>query len=74
MVAIVARDYRVKPGAWGESKVRVQIMLTPTALTLVDEVAEVLHLTRAEVIERLIRSECMAVETLKGLSADNAGN
>ena len=55
MVRTVPKDYRVKPGAWGESKVRVQIMLTPTALSKVDEVADELHLTRAELLERVIR-------------------
>lgn len=49
------RDYRVKPGTWGESKVRVQIMLTPTALSKVDEAADELRITRAELLERVIR-------------------
>jgi hypothetical protein len=67
---LVAKDYRVKPGKWGESKQRVQIMLTPTAIDLVDGIAEELELTRAEVIERLIRSKCLNVETLKEIEGD----
>ena len=55
MSVTVPKDYRVKPGTWGESKVRVQIMLTPTALLKVDECADELHLTRAELLERVIR-------------------
>jgi metal-responsive CopG/Arc/MetJ family transcriptional regulator len=63
----LAKDYRVKPNSWGESKLRVQIMLTPTAIERVDDVAEKLRLTRAEVIERLIRSECLDLETLRAI-------
>lgn len=62
---LVPKDYRVKPGKWGESKQRVQIMLTPTAIELVDTMADKMELTRAEVIERLVRSKCLDVETLK---------
>jgi hypothetical protein len=68
---LVAKDYRVKPGKWGESKQRVQIMLTPTAIELVDAIAEQMELTRAEVIERLIRSKCLNLETLKEIAADD---
>ncbi|UKP00959.1 ribbon-helix-helix protein, CopG family [Nostoc sp. UHCC 0870] len=68
---LVAKDYRVKPGTWGESKQRVQIMLTPTAIELVDAIAEKMELTRAEVIERLIRSQCLNVETLKEIARDD---
>jgi hypothetical protein len=68
---LVAKDYRVKPGTWGESKQRVQIMLTPTAIELVDAVAEKMELTRAEVIERLMRSQCLHVETLKEIVGDD---
>lgn len=66
----VAKDYRVKPGAWGESKQRVQIMLTPTAIEKVDAVAEEMKLTRAEVIERLIRSNCLNSEELGAIEAE----
>jgi metal-responsive CopG/Arc/MetJ family transcriptional regulator len=66
----LARDYRVKPGSWGESKQRVQIMLTPTAIELVDTVAEKMELTRAEVIERLIRSKYLSIETLKQIEGN----
>lgn len=62
---LVPKDYRIKPGKWGESKQRVQIMLTPTAIELVDAIADQMELTRAEVIERLVRSKCLDAETLK---------
>ena len=65
MIKTVPKDYRVKPGTWGESKVRVQIMLTPTALAKVDGVADELHLTRAEVLERMVRTSNMDADTLK---------
>lgn len=67
---LVSKDYRVKPGKWGESKQRVQIMLTPTAIDLVDAIADKMELTRTEVIERLIRSKCLNVETLKQIEGD----
>ena len=70
MVKVVAKDYRVKPGQWGESKQRVQIMLTPTALERVDEIAEQMELTRAEVIERLIRSKCLDASLLQNITGD----
>ncbi|MEH1788396.1 MAG: hypothetical protein V7L23_23130 [Nostoc sp.] len=62
---LVPKDYRIKPGKWGESKQRVQIMLTPTAIELVDAIADQMELTRAEVIERLVRSKCLDAETLR---------
>lgn len=70
----VPKDYRIKPGAWGESKQRVQIMLTPTAIELVDAKAEEMELTRAEVIERLIRSKCLSIEVLEGISKAEEGD
>ncbi|NEQ23790.1 MAG: hypothetical protein F6K28_32545 [Microcoleus sp. SIO2G3] len=66
-ISIMSRDYRVKPGTWGESKQRVQIMLTPTAIDLVDTIAEEMKLTRAEVIERLIRSNCLDLKVLANI-------
>jgi metal-responsive CopG/Arc/MetJ family transcriptional regulator len=65
MVRTVAKDNRVKPNSWGESKQRVQIMLTPTALERVDEMAGKMELTRAEIIERLIRSDCLDLKALR---------
>lgn len=71
MLKTVPKDYRVKPGAWGESKQRVQIMLTPTAIDRVDAVAEQMQLTRAEIIERLIRSRCLDPELLKTIDGND---
>jgi hypothetical protein len=67
----MSKDYRIKPGAWGESKQRIQIMLTPTAIERVDTIAAQLELTRAEVIERLIRSECLEPATLLAIRGEN---
>jgi len=61
----MSRDNRVKRRSWGESKVRVQIMLTPTALELVSLMAEEMGLSRSEIIERAIRSDCMNADTLR---------
>lgn len=70
-MVLAMKDNRIKPGAWGESKQRIQIMLTPTAIDLVDTVADEMALTRTEVIERLIRSKCLDAETLRGIAPDS---
>jgi metal-responsive CopG/Arc/MetJ family transcriptional regulator len=64
------KDRRVKAGAWGETKQRVQIMLTPTAVQRVDAMAQQMQLTRAEVIERLVRSECLNPEVLRQITGE----
>ncbi len=64
------KDYRVDAGAWGESKRRVNLMLTPTAVEKVDAIAEKMRLTRSEVLERLIRTECLNEDLLEGISGD----
>ena len=47
-------------------------MLTPTAMSRIDEVAEILGVTRSEVLERLCRTECLDVEKLREIDdADN---
>ncbi|MGH2415378.1 MAG: ribbon-helix-helix protein, CopG family [Microcystaceae cyanobacterium] len=67
---IMLKDYRVDAGAWGESKRRVNLMLTPTAIEKVDLLAEQMHLTRSEVIERLIRTECLDVALLRQITGE----
>jgi metal-responsive CopG/Arc/MetJ family transcriptional regulator len=65
MVITVPKPERAEVGKWGESKKRVQIMLTPTATDKIDAVAEQMGTTRSEVLELLIRSNCLDVEILK---------
>ena len=66
MVRTLTRaDSRAEVGKWGETKKRVQIMLTPTATDMVDKMAQELDSTRSEVIERLIRTDCLNAEILK---------
>jgi len=67
-MVLVVKDNRAEQRAWGESKQRVQIMLTPTAIDMVDGVAEEMEISRTEVIERLIRSNCLNVETLRQIT------
>ncbi|MDJ0731114.1 MAG: ribbon-helix-helix protein, CopG family [Crocosphaera sp.] len=64
------KDYRVDAGSWGESKRRVNLMLTPTAVEKVDKIAEQMRLTRSEVLERLIRTECLNLDLLSQISGD----
>jgi len=64
------KDNRVAAGSWGESKQRVNIMLTPTAVEKVDSVAQDLELTRSEVLERLIRSPCLESKILKEIESE----
>ena len=64
------KDNRIAAGSWGESKQRVNIMLTPTAVEKVDHVAEELQLTRSEILERLIRSPCLESEILKEIESE----
>jgi hypothetical protein len=67
MVLSMTRERYAPAGKWGESKQRVNVMLTPTATSRIDEIAEALQLTRSEVLERLCRTECLSVEALKGI-------
>lgn len=71
-MVLAVKDNRVEQQAWGESKKRVQIMLTPTAIDMVDSVAEELELSRTEVIERLIRSNCLKAEILRNITPPKA--
>lgn len=55
----MSRDKYASPGKWGESKKRVNIMLTPSLTEQVDKVAEKLGVTRSEYIEQLLRREVL---------------
>ena len=68
---LMRKDNRIPAGSWGESKQRVNMMLTPTAVEKVDVLAQQLELTRSEVIERLIRSPCLEPELLKNLESES---
>ena len=65
------KDNRVMPGSWGESKQRTNIMLTPTAIEKVDTIADKMKLTRSEIIERLIRTDCLNAEILEKIVKDD---
>ena len=53
------RPKRAQPEKYGETKNRYQFMLTGTASDKVDELAEKFGITRSELLERLIRSDCL---------------
>lgn len=74
MLLTVPKPERAEAGKWGESKRRVQIMLTPTAMDKIDTVAEQMSITRSELLELLIRSDCLDIKVLKRVEAANASN
>ena len=57
VVISMSRDKYASPQKWGESKKRVNIMLTPSLTKRVDEQAEQMKITRSEYIEQLLRRE-----------------
>ena len=67
---VMPKDHRIAAGSWGESKQRINVMLTPTATEKVDRVAEQMELTRSEVLERLIRTHCLNMEILKEIKGE----
>ena len=62
------RPKKAEPGKYGETKNRYQFMLTGTASDKVDEMAEELGITRSEVLERLVRTECFNAKILSEVS------
>ncbi len=70
MKLVALADKRISAGSWGESKQRVNVMLTPTAIAKIDEVAEEMGLTRSEILERLARSKSLDAEELKGITGE----
>lgn len=68
---LMKKDNRIPAGSWGESKQRVNIMLTPTAIEKVDNIAQELELTRSEILERLIRSSCLDPDLLKDIESES---
>lgn len=48
---------RAKRGEYGENKDRVNFMLTPTALTNLNQRAEDLGISRSELVERFARGQ-----------------
>ena len=65
------RPKKAEPGKYGETKNRYQFMLTGTASDKVDEMAEELGITRSEVLERLIRTECFDAKILSEVSVND---
>lgn len=58
---VVARPRRAERDKYGETKQRFQFMLTETASTELDRIADELGITRSEVFERVIRNGGLAV-------------
>jgi hypothetical protein len=71
MGLLTLKDKRVSAGSWGESKQRVNVMLTPTAIAAIDGVADELGLTRSEVLERLARSPSLNSDELKDIVGES---
>jgi hypothetical protein len=71
MGLLTLKDKRVSPQSWGESKQRINVMLTPTAIAAIDGVADELGLTRSEVLERLARSPSLNADELREISGES---
>ena len=71
MMAMALKDKRVSSRSWGESKQRINVMLTPTAIAAIDSVADELGLTRSEVLERLARSESLNADELREIVGES---
>jgi len=59
VLTAVPRPKKSEPFKYGDKKERFQFLLTPEASAMLDSVAEQMRLTRSEVLERLIRSDCL---------------
>jgi hypothetical protein len=70
MMAMALKDKRVSSRSWGESKQRINVMLTPTAIAAIDSVAGELGLTRSEVLERLARSPSLNTDELREIAGE----
>ena len=55
MVAVVPKDYRSKPGEYGETKKQKQFLLTPTASEMLDSLVAEYNTTRSDLLEKVIR-------------------
>ena len=69
-MAMALKDKRVSSRSWGESKQRINVMLTPTAIAAIDSVAGELGLTRSEVLERLARSPSLNTDELREIAGE----
>lgn len=63
MVVAVPRDYRSKPGEYGETKKQKQFLMTPSASEMLDELVSEYSTTRSDLLERVVRG-------LRGLQKD----
>lgn len=64
VLTVMSRERYAPAGKWGESKKRVNVMLTPTVTDRIDKVAEALGITRSEVLERLCRTDSLSANQL----------
>lgn len=55
----MSRPKKSEPFKYGDKKERFQFLLTPEASNMLDSVAEQMRVTRSEILERLIRSDCL---------------
>jgi hypothetical protein len=55
MVVAVPKDYRSKPGEYGETKKQKQFLMTPTASDMLDSLVAEYSTTRSDFLERVIR-------------------
>lgn len=55
VVAVPPRDYRSKPGEYGETKKQKQFLMTPVASEMLDLLADEYSTTRSDFLERVVR-------------------
>ena len=55
LVLTVPKDYRSKPGEYGETKKQKQFLMTPTASNMLDDLTREYETTRSDLLERVIR-------------------
>lgn len=72
MFIAVPRAKKSEPLKYGDKKERFQFLLTPEASAMLDRVSEQMRLTRSEILERLIRSDCLNSSKLR--EEDDAAN
>lgn len=55
MVIAVPKDYRSKPGEYGETKKQKQFLMTPSASEMLDSLVAEYSTTRSDLLERIVR-------------------
>ncbi len=55
LTVAVPKDYRSKPGEYGETKKQKQLLMTPTASEMLNALVAEYNTTRSDFVERVVR-------------------